>query len=196
MAWRRSAKAGLCAIDIEHWPNAVRPRLRTAIRSGFLGLGDVYSSGLPCQYIVDRVPNGDYTLQSTTNAKHVVGGLFRGQHRVDRTRITGNNVSEIVPPWIRKIESASIAQSVCRPVRWALEVVGSHWLIDTGSSKAEADRILAIIKHYKLGSMCFVGRPTCGDVTPMMYWLTDAGSAPSGKLAGEDCVPSTRPISR
>jgi hypothetical protein len=36
--------------------------------------------------------------------------------------------------------------------------------------------------------MCFVGRPTCGDVTPMMYWLTDSGAAPSGSLAGEDCI--------
>lgn len=62
-------------------------------------------------------------------------------------------------------------------------------MIDTGSSKAEADRILEIIKHYKLASMCFVGRPRCGDVQPMMYWLTDAGAAPRGSLAGEDCIP-------
>jgi hypothetical protein len=67
-------------------------------------------------------------------------------------------------------------------------VEGNHWMIDTGSSKAEADRILEIIKHYHLASMCFVGRPRCGDVRPMMYWLTDAGVAPSGNLAGEDCI--------
>ena len=61
-------------------------------------------------------------------------------------------------------------------------------MIDTGSSKAEADRVLEIINHYKLAAMCFVGRPTCGDVQPMMYWITDAGAAPHGSMPGEDCL--------
>ena len=56
--------------------------------------------------------------------------------------------------------------------RWKV-VEGSHWMIDTGSSKAEADRTVEIIKHYKLGSMCFVGRRTCGDVTPNTHASTD-----------------------
>ena len=36
--------------------------------------------------------------------------------------------------------------------------------------------------------MCFVGRPSCADVTPTMYWLSDTGAAPSGSLAGEDAI--------
>jgi hypothetical protein len=71
--------------------------------------------------------------------------------------------------------------------RWKV-AEGNHWMLDTGSSQAEAERAVEIINHYKLASMCFVGRPRCGDVRPMMYWLTDAGRAPSGQLAGEDCI--------
>lgn len=189
-------KQAFCAIDIERiGPNASASgrfhecNSNQGISSGW---ADVYSSGLPCQYIViDGVPNGDYTLQSTTNAKHVVGeDCFGDNTEWTGLRITGNNVSEIAPPWIPEDRigfnraNLTVAQF---GGRWKV-VEGGHWLIDTGSIKAEADRILEIIKHYKLASMCFVGRPTCGDVTPMMYWLTDAGAAPSGSLAGEDCI--------
>ena len=141
--------------------------------------------------VIDTVPNGDYTLQSTTNAKHVVGeDCFGDNTEWTGLRIAGNAVSEIVPPWIPEDRigfnraNLSVAQF---GGRWKV-VEGNHWLIDTGASKAEADRIVEIIKHYKLASMCFVGRPTCGDVSPMMYWLTDAGAGPSGSLPGEDCL--------
>ena len=189
-------KQAFCAIDIERiGPNASpNPRFANCNSDQGISSGwaDVYNSGLPCQYIViDNVPNGDYTLQSTTNAKHVVGeDCFGDNTEWTGLRIAGNAVSEIVPPWIPEDRIAfnranlSVAQF---GGRWKV-VEGSHWMIDTGSSKAEADRIVEIIKHYKLGSMCFVGRPRCGDVTPMMYWLTDSGAAPSGSLAGEDCL--------
>lgn len=48
-------------------------------------------------------------------------------------------------------------------------------MIDTGTNEGLARRAVEIINHYKLSSMCFVDRPRCGDVEPMMYWLTDAG---------------------
>ena len=189
-------KQAFCAIDIERIGSNASASARFAncntdqgISSGW---ADVYSSGLPCQYIViDTVPDGDYTLQSTTNAKHIVGeDCFGDNTEWTGLRISGNSVSEIAPPWIPEDRIAfnranlSVAQF---GGRWKV-VEGNHWLIDTGGIKAEADRILEIIKHYKLASMCFVGRPSCGDVTPMMYWLTDAGAAPSGSLAGEDCI--------
>jgi hypothetical protein len=62
-------------------------------------------------------------------------------------------------------------------------------MLDTGVSEWEAQRAVEIINHYQLAELCFVGRPRCGDVSPMMYWLTDAGGAPSGNLPGEDCLP-------
>ena len=61
-------------------------------------------------------------------------------------------------------------------------------MLDTGASQWEAQRAVEIINHYGLVSLCFVGRPRCGDVSPMMYWLTDAGRAPSGELPSEDCL--------
>ena len=189
-------KQAFCAIDIERiGPNAsAQPRFANCNSDQGISSGwaDVYSSGLPCQYIViDNVANGDYTLQSTTNAKHVVGeDCFGDNTEWTGLRIAGNSVSEIAPPWIPEdriaFNRANLAVAQFGG-RWKV-VDGNHWMIDTGSSKAEADRIVEIINHYKLASMCFVGRPTCGDLTPMMYWLTDSGAAPSGSLPGEDCI--------
>ena len=189
-------KQAFCAIDIERiGPNAsANARFANCNSDQGISSGwaDVYNSGLACQYIViDTVPNGDYTLQSTTNAKHVVGeDCFGDNTEWTGLRISGNSVTEVAPPWIPEDRigfnrgNLSVAQF---GGRWKV-VEGNHWLIDTGGIKAEADRILQIINHYKLASMCFVGRPACGDVTPMMYWLTDSGAAPSGNLAGEDCI--------
>jgi hypothetical protein len=190
-------KQAFCAIDIERIdPNAsASGRFHDCNSDQGISAGwaDVYSSGLPCQYIViDNVPDGDYTLQSTTNSKHVVGeDCFGDNTEWTGLRIQGSSVTEIVPPWIPEDRIAfnranlSVAQF---GGRWKV-VDGNHWMIDTGSIKAEADRVLEIIKHYKLATLCFVGRPRCGDVQPMMYWLTDANAGPSGTLAGEDCIP-------
>jgi hypothetical protein len=76
--------------------------------------------------------------------------------------------------------------------RWKVVEGGTHWMLDTGSSQWEAQRAVEIINHYKLASMCFVGRPRCGSINPMMYWLNDAGRAPTGQLPGEDCIPFDR----
>lgn len=190
-------KQAFCAIDIERiGPNAsASGRFHDCNSNQGISAGwaDVYHSGLACQFIViDNVPDGDYTLQSTTNAKHVVGEDCLGDNTEwTGLRIQGNNVTEIAPPWIPEDRipfdraKLSVAQF---GGRWKV-VEGNHWMIDTGSSKAEAERVLEIIQHYKLASMCFVGRPRCGTVQPMMYWLTDTGAGPSGNLAGEDCIP-------
>lgn len=190
-------KQAFCAIDIERiGPNAsATPRFADCNTDQGISSGwaDVYNSGLACQYIViDGVPDGDYTLQSTTNAKHVVGeACFGDNTEWTGLRIAGNSVTEIPPPWVPEDRIAfnranlSVAQF---GGRWKV-VEGNHWMIDTGGSKPEAERVLQTINHYKLASMCFVGRPSCGDVKPMMYWLTDAGAGPSGTLAGEDCLP-------
>ena len=189
-------KQAFCAIDIERiGANAsTTGRFHNCNSDQGISAGwaDVYSAGLPCQYIViDNVPNGDYTLQSTTNAQHIVGeSCFGDNTEWTGLRIQGNTVAVIDPPWIPEDRipfnrnNLSVAQF---GGRWKV-VEGNHWMIDTGTSKAEADRIVEIIKHYKLASMCFVGRPRCGDVNPLMYWLTDSGSAPVGSLSDEDCI--------
>lgn len=74
------------------------------------------------------------------------------------------------------------AKVVQRNGRWKIEVDGM-WLLDFGSSKAEAQQALKIIQHYKMNTQCFVGRPG-----PSMEFYLVNGQAPSGALAGEDAI--------
>jgi hypothetical protein len=189
-------KQAFCAIDIERiapWASASGRFHDCNSDQGIsAGWADVYSSFLACQFVVlDGVPNGDYTLQSTTNAQHRVGENCFGDNTIwSGLRLSGNSVQVIDPPFIPEdripFNRANVSATQVGG-RWKV-AEGNHWMLDTGSSQAEAQRAVDIINHYKLASMCFVGRPRCGDVTPMMYWLTDAGRAPSGQLAGEDCI--------
>jgi hypothetical protein len=190
-------KQAFCAIDIERvapWA-ATSPRFTNCNSDQGISAGwaDVYSSGLQCQYIiVDTVPDGDYTLQSTTNAQHVVAESCFGDNTVwTGLRIAGNSVAEIEPPWYPEdcipFDRGAVATAQASG-RWKVAEGGQHWMLDTGTSKAEADRAVEVINHYRLSRLCFVGRPRCGDVSPMMYWLADAGEAPSGMLADEDCI--------
>jgi len=220
---REGRKNGFCMIDVEntrfgvddrgvpykgeaprtyYFPRCNAPTERdehgTYMVNGIsAGWADVYSSFLACQFVViDALPNGDYTLQSTTNAKHVAGEECYGDNTVwTGLRINGNVVTVIDPPFIPadciRFNRANVA-AVNVGGRWKVVEGGTHWMLDTGSSQWEAQRAVEIINHYKLASMCFVGRPRCGPVNPMMYWLNDAGRAPSGQLPGEDCIPFDR----
>ena len=193
-------KQAFCAIDIERISPTASASARfndcNANQGISAGWADVYSAFLACQFVViDGLPNGDYTLQSTTNAQHRVGEDCFGDNTIwTGLRITGNTVQVIDPPYVPedriRFDRASVA-AVQAGGRWKV-AEGNHWMLDTGSSQWEAQRAVDIINHYELASMCFVGRPRCGDVTPMTYWLNDAGRAPSGSLAGEDCIPFDR----
>lgn len=190
-------KQAFCAIDIER----ISPTASATPRFGdcnsdqgiSAGWADVYSAFLACQFVViDGLPNGDYTLQSTTNAKHVAGEECFGDNTIwTGLRISGNTVAVIDPPFIPPdcipFNRANVAATQIGG-RWKVVEGGSHWMLDTGSSQWEAQRAVEIINHYKLASMCFVGRPRCGSINPMMYWLNDKGRGPSGQLPGEDCI--------
>jgi Lysyl oxidase len=189
-------KQAFCAIDIER----ISPTASASARFNdcnsnqgiSAGWADVYSAFLACQFIViDGLPNGDYTLQSTTNALHRVVEDCYGDNTIwTGLRIGGNTVQVIDPPYIPEdripFNRANVA-AVQAGGRWKV-AEGNHWMLDTGSSQWEAQRAVEIINHYRLASLCFVGRPRCGDVAPMMYWLTATGRAPSGQLPGEDCI--------
>jgi hypothetical protein len=194
-------KQAFCAIDIERISPTASPSGRfhdcNSDQGISAGWADVYSSGLACQFIViDGVPDGDYTLQSTTNAKHKVGEDCFGDNTIwTGLRLAGNNVTTIDPPFIPEDRipfdrSRVSAQQVGG--RWKVVENNSHWMLDTGTSPWEAQRAVQVINHYKLASMCFVGRPRCGDVEPMMYWLNDSGRAPTGSIPEEDCLPFDR----
>jgi hypothetical protein len=72
--------------------------------------------------------------------------------------------------------------------RWKV-VDGSHWILDFDQDGTGAQHAVAIIKHYGLSFICFVGRPSCPGEQPMTYWLTAAGQAPAGAMANEDAIP-------
>ena len=189
-------KQAFCAIDIERISSTASASGRfhdcNSNQGISAGWADVYSAYLACQFIVlDGVPDGDYTLQSTTNTQHKVGEDCYGDNTIwTGLRITGNIVLEIDPPFIPEdripFNRANVA-AIQAGGRWKV-AEGSHWMLDTGTSQWEAQRAVEIINHYGLAALCFVGRPRCGDVTPMMYWLNDAGRAPSGQLPGEDAI--------
>jgi len=108
------AKQAFCLIDIERMdPSAVANAQFTDCNSNqgvSAGWADLYHKSLPCQYIViDGLPDGDYTLLSTTNAQH----LFPEDTYDDNTictglHIAGNTVSEIDPPIGRQLITNSI----------------------------------------------------------------------------------------
>ena len=189
-------KQAFCAIDIERiapWASAGGRFHDCNSDQGIsAGWADVYSAFLACQFVViDGLPNGDYTLQSTTNSQHRVGEACYGDNTIwTDLRISGNSVTLIDPPFIPEdripFNRANVS-AIQVGGRWKV-AEGNHWMLDTGTSEAEAQRAVNIINHYKLASMCFVGRPRCRDVTPMMYWLNDSGRVPSGHLPGEDCI--------
>ncbi len=66
--------------------------------------------------------------------------------------------------------------------RWKI-VDGNHWLFDFDGKRREASRALRIIHHYKMDSVCYVGRPQ-----PGMTYLLSRGRIPMGSYHGEDCV--------
>jgi hypothetical protein len=63
-------------------------------------------------------------------------------------------------------------------------VEGNMWMLDFGSSEANARKAVSIIRHSRMNAQCFVGRPNA----PMMYFKT-AGGVPTGAFRGEDAIP-------
>lgn len=165
------------------------------------GWADLYDASLPCQYIViDGLPNGDYTLQSTTNSKHVVDEDCYGDNTMwTGLRIEGDTVTEIALPWVAEdrigLNPCNVA-AVQVASRWKL-VDGNHWILDFDQKRAAATRAVQVIKHYELSFICFVGRPACPDEVPMTYWLNASGQPPAGTMTGEDSIgfhPSTTTV--
>ena len=66
--------------------------------------------------------------------------------------------------------------------RWKI-VDGSHGLFDFNNSEAEARQAMRVIRRYHANQSCFVGRPN-----PAFSYLKSGNHAPTGPLAGEDCI--------
>ncbi len=192
-------KQAFCAIDIEKADPSAGPAKFYSCNDDqgiSAGWADVYERSLACQFVViDDLPDGDYTLQSTTNAPRLADEDCFGDNTIwTGLRINGSSVTEIDPPYIpedRLHFSYDNVEAKQFSGRWKV-VDGDHWMIDTGTSRGDAERIVEIIKHYKLSHICFVGRPRCPGTEPMMYFLTDDHEAPSGSIADEDIIPFNR----
>jgi len=190
-------KQAFCLIDVERIHPLAVPNGKfedcNANQGISWGWADLYSSGLPCQYIViDNLQDGDYTLQSTTNSKHVVTEDCYGDNTMwTGLRIHGDTVTEIDAPFIvedRLSLNPNNVTAVQISSRWKV-VDDNHWILDFDQKRTAAERAVAISKHYGLSFSCIVGRPSCPGEHPMMYWLNSQGQAPSGPMVGEDAIP-------
>ena len=70
-----------------------------------------------------------------------------------------------------------------KDVNGRVQILSGRSLIQTVSTRAEAEQILRTIANYKLDSQCFVARPN----PPVSYWLSN-GQLPAGSMSGEDCI--------
>lgn len=61
--------------------------------------------------------------------------------------------------------------------------VGQHWVMSFGTNRREAERTSGILRAYDATHMCYVGRPD-----PSLTYVLAGGSAPTGAVAGEDCI--------
>lgn len=71
-----------------------------------------------------------------------------------------------------------------------LKAESGRYLLTDGRSRMkvfpnrnEARQALRTIKHYRMNQHCFVGRPN----PSMEFWIAN-GQAPTGSMAGEDCI--------
>ena len=75
--------------------------------------------------------------------------------------------------------------------RWKV-TDGPMWMLDFAANQANAQKAVAVIKHYQMNQQCFVGRPSAPGKTIMQYFLV-GGAAPQGAFAGETVVRFTLP---
>lgn len=140
-------KQAFCAIDLERispTASASQQFFDCLNNQGIsAGWADVYSSFLACQFIViDGVPDGDYTLQSTTNSQQVAQEDCYGDNTIwTGIRIAGNTVTVIDPPWIPEDRIPFNRNNLAVTQvggRWKVVEGGIHWMIDTETSQADS----------------------------------------------------------
>jgi hypothetical protein len=138
----------------------VRPNSRSTIRA------DIYTR------FTDNSGRSNYTASYTFNRQLIVGpigpiGPIRPMPSVEEDCITFNPSTVTV----KNLDG-----------RWTI-VDGNHLMFNFGPNRTEALQALRIIKHYRMNSSCFVGRPD-----PSFQYLLVNGRAPQGNMPGEDCV--------
>ena len=118
---RPGFKQAFCLMDIEKKDPAAGPPKYTCSNQGVTaGWADVYSSSLPCQFIIiDGVPDGDYRLVATTNYKQVVPeDRFNDNSIVVGLRIQGGTVVQLPYAWSGWESLGGIVSSPPMSVAW------------------------------------------------------------------------------
>ena len=116
-------KQAFCLMDVERTDtNAPRATgLYTCSNQGVsAGWSDVYSAGLPCQFIdITGVADGDYRLVATTNFKQVVQeDKYLDNSVLMGLRIQGNTVSLIPLTWSNWEPLGGVLTSPPAAVNW------------------------------------------------------------------------------
>jgi hypothetical protein len=71
--------------------------------------------------------------------------------------------------------------------RWKV-VDSGHPLFDFDSRQSDALKTVQIIQHYHMTETCTVGANLPGEQSPPFQYELVGSSAPSGSMAGEDCI--------
>ncbi len=191
----KGMKQAFCLVDLEKITPGSGPAQFNSCNSNqgiTAGWADVYARQLDCQWVdITGVPDGDYVLEARTNRNGVVKEDWYGDNFTwTGVRIKGSTVTEIPPPCYpedclgfnpKTVQAKKISG------RWKV-VDGDHWLLDFGTSQANAKKARDVIKFYGVNRICFVGRPSPTGKQLMMYFKIGT-AAPSGHFAGEDCIP-------
>jgi Lysyl oxidase len=186
-------KQAFCLMDIERIDsNAPKSARYTCSYQGIQrGWGDVYHSGLDCQWVdITGISDGDYILEVRVNTGRLLPESYYGDNSTWKgVRITGNTMTEI----------PAIIPEDCigfNPSDTKVENINGRWLITAGrmsllnfeQNEANARKALRIIQQYGFTNQCFVGRPAGRTQKPMQYYLVRR-QAPTGAFQGEDCIP-------
>jgi hypothetical protein len=82
------------------------------------------------------------------------------------------------------------------PATTAAQLISGRWkvvdsgrpLFDFDSRQSDALRTVAVIQHYHMTQTCTVGANLPGEQSPPFQYELVGNSAPTGSLAGEDCI--------
>lgn len=119
-------------------------------------------------------------------------GTGWGQQGFAWVRYGANNVG-MITAWVQARKTVSLPDD-CRTfapedarvaeVGGRFKVIsGPHTIADAGADRAQAERTIAVVKHYKLAKQCYLG----GRDWNFEYFLALNNKTPRDELAGETC---------
>jgi hypothetical protein len=146
-------KQAFCMIDLQRISGTSPPRFTDCNTNQGISAGwaDVYGSHLDCQWIdITGLPDGDYVLEARTNRNGLLGEDWYGDNFTwSGVRITGSNVVQIDVPCYPEDclgFNPDNVQAVNIGGRWKV-VDGSHWILDFGTSQANAEKARDPLPH-------------------------------------------------